>query len=387
MTTNKWMKQLLKHDRAVSFDYDPFTNVLRTGSPSFDYIYGNTHGLPFGYSEVLWGPPKGGKTFVTNCKIAQLHAMDPDAIALLYSTEMRAELQLNRRSMMKFGIDPDRIAVYNTNKPEDIFDHISGPVAAMCQGGAKIRYIVVDSTSDIVGRRTQDASSILQQQIGDEAKTLQDGLKQVKPVIRDHRIAVSLIAQARAEMDQLEQKRGNKLKMSGAWALKHFAEYFIYVEMNANKVAKVDLQGNAFIMDSMHDQLGENRAAAKHRVVMKGNSAGPAGRAGEFTLDYNTGITNIYEEAFLLGTAQGVVLKPNQQTYVVPDWPTKGEATTFRGKPDFITALKDNTYLTAEVLKRVRELDVIAMETGKPIHGLVEQAGTVPALEFNLSSE
>lgn len=371
---NKWMHELLKKDYAVKRDYNPFANVLRTGTPSFDYIYANTHGLPFGYSEVLWGPPAGGKSFATNAKIAQLHAMDDEAIAVKFNTEQREELQMTEQMMRRWGIDPDRYIAYNTNRPDEIFDFIAGDLLALIQKGMPLKYIIIDSTSDIMGRRTLNADSVMTQQIGDEAKTIQDGLKLIKGVLRTHRIACSLVAQARAELDPIEQMRGNKLKMHAAWALQHFAEYFIYVEQNKTKAGRTDLAGNEFVNEGKTDVAGNGeKFGHKVRVVMKKSSCGPAGRVGEFTMNYHKGIVNIHEEAFLLGVGQGVVMRPNNVSYVVPDFPSKGEQFTIKGKDNFIHALKENTLLCGEILKRVRMIDIHAMESGEaPVSGVAE---------------
>lgn len=383
------MTSLYKKDYACKHDYDPFLHVLRTGSPSCDYIYGNTHGLPFGYTEVLWGPPAGGKSLMTNAKIGQLHAMDPEAIAIKFNTEQREELQLTPKQMKVFGIDPDRYVCYQTNRPDEIFDYMANDLNADVQKGMPLRYVILDSTSDIVGRRTLNADSVMTQQIGDEAKTIQDGLKMVKNFIRRNHIAFSVVAQARAELDPLEQQRGNKLKMHAAWALQHFAEYFIYVEQNRTVVGRTDLHGNKFEDENKKDIRGNSeKTAHKIRAIMKKNSANgaTAGRAGEFTLDYYNGIVNIHEEAFLLGTGQGVVLKPNNVAYVLPDFPKTGENFKVSGKDNFITCLKESPALCSEILKRVRMLDIDAMDEGRaPISGIAETE--VEALESKLTAD
>lgn len=386
---NKWMTKYQKADGVVKWGTNPFADVLRTGSPSFDYIYGKTQGLPFGYSEVLWGPPKGGKSLGVYMKIGQLHQMDPDAFALLISTEQRAELQLTPLMMRTFGIDPERLIARETNSPEEIFDWIEGDIKGDIQNGMKLRYLAMDSITNVRGRRSMNADTIMTQQIGDDAKTLQDGLKLIQNTIRRHKIACSLIAQARAELDQLEQMRGNKLKMAGAWALQHFAEYFIFIEQNRSKDGKADLTGKTFEDESKLDIMGHSeKTAHKIRATMKGNSTGVAGRVGQFTLDYNTGLINRHEEAFLLGVGQGVVLRPNQVSYVVPNYPTKGEQMSFKGKDNFIHALRENTPLQSEVLKRVRLVDLTAMEEGRSApSGITESSADAAELDLSAPAE
>lgn len=372
---NKWMTKALKQDNAVKWDYNPYAHVLRTGSPSFDYIYGKTHGLPMGYTEVLWGPPKSGKSILTYSKIGELHRSDPDAMVIKFNTEQREELQLTPYAARQWGIDLERYVVKQTQLPDEIFDYIYGELKGDLQNGAPYKYLIIDSVNDILGRRTLNADSVMTQQIGDDAKTLQDGLKMIKGTIRGHKLATTLIAQARAEMDPVEQMRGNKLKMAGAWALQHFAEYFIFVEQNKAKAGKQNLSGEDLVDVSKKDVMDhEERTGHKIRVTMKGNSTGVAGRVGELTLDYSTGIINTHEEAFLLGVGQGIVQRPNNTTYVFPDYPKLGENAQFRGKDNFLMALKENTPLKDALLKRVRMLDLDAMENGRIISGIMESS-------------
>lgn len=101
--------------------------------------------------------------------------------------------------------------------------------------------IIIDSLTGIAGRRMLNSDTISQQQIGDQALTIKDGLMRILPVIRKHKIAMIATAHIRAEMDQLEQMRGNKVKMAAGWATKHTFEYFCYVEPNLSKDGKNDL--------------------------------------------------------------------------------------------------------------------------------------------------
>jgi RecA/RadA recombinase len=218
--SKKWMEKLAKLDGAVDRAYNPFNNIIRTPSPSVNFIFGNTHGLPLGYSMVLYGPPKGGKSVLANAMIGQLHRDDPDAIAIKFNTERRESVQLTDRMMQVYGIDSSRYIAYETNSAATVFDRIANDIKAMCQEGAPIKLIIIDSITSIVGRRAENADSIETQQIGDDAATLQAGLKMILGTIRDHRIALVLITQLRAEMDRLEQMRGNSTKMAGAFALK-----------------------------------------------------------------------------------------------------------------------------------------------------------------------
>jgi hypothetical protein len=163
---------------------------------------------------------------------------------------------------------------------------------------------------------------------------------------------VILTCQIRAEMDLLEQKRGNKVKMALPFGVQHYAEYFMFVEPNRNKEGRTDLDGKEFRDEEMGDiQANGEQTGHKIRVKMKDSSLGPKGRVGEFTLDYNRGIINTHEEVFLLGVNRKVIEKPNALSYVF------GEK-KWTGKPAILSALKADPALAQEVLDEVYRRDV-----------------------------
>lgn len=92
-----FMKQLLKLEGAVIERRNVHSTVVGTRSPSLNFCYGKGWGLPFGYSTLLMGPEKGGKSLIVNAMIAQLHADYPDAIAVRYNTEFRESAQLSEK--------------------------------------------------------------------------------------------------------------------------------------------------------------------------------------------------------------------------------------------------------------------------------------------------
>jgi hypothetical protein len=198
MAKSKWMEKLAKLDGAVQRDYDPFQHTIQSPSPSLNFVFGNTWGIPHGYSAIIYGPPKGGKSLILNSMIGQLHQDDPEAIAVKFNTEMREEGQLSNASSDMWGIDQDRYMAYNVNTPDKIFDYIAGPLKAMVDDGMKLKLIGIDSLTGILGRRTMNADTVMQQQIGDEAKTIQDGLKSILETIRHKRITLVGTAHLRA---------------------------------------------------------------------------------------------------------------------------------------------------------------------------------------------
>jgi hypothetical protein len=114
-----YIQKLNALDGFVDYKKDHYAEGVRTPSPSVNFVFGNTHLIPFGASCILWGPPKGGKSLISNFMVGQLHKDDPEALAIKFNTELREHLQMTERSMKMFGIDPDRYAARNTNKPAE----------------------------------------------------------------------------------------------------------------------------------------------------------------------------------------------------------------------------------------------------------------------------
>lgn len=351
---NKWIKKLRDLDGVVSRDYNPFANVIRTPSPSVNFSFGKGNGLPRGYSAVYYGPPGGGKTLLLHATIGQLHKDDKEAIAVKIDGEFREDGQLTPADYAKWGIDPDRLITIQDNRPT-IFDTISKDLQSMVQEGAPIALVAIDSINSIQGRRFANQDTIETQQIGDEALTIQTGLKMILPFQRRNHVALIVTAHVRAEMDALEQKRGNKTRMATSFGLQHHIEYFLYVERNRNKEAKTDLLGGKFENEDAQDVAGNADVTGhKIRCIMKKNSMAAAGRVGEFTFDYNQGIANVHEEVFLLGINRGIIERPNLQTYSF-------DGKEYRGKEAMITALRDHPEMQEAVLKELLRRDNLGM--------------------------
>lgn len=352
MAKKDWFSKYSKMAGAVTEHVNPFGSGVHTPSPSVDFIYGNgTWVLPFGYAEVLYGPPKGGKSVLIKLKIGQLHKDDPEAIAVVFDTEYRWKGQLTPEKAKMYGIDMKRCWVFAGNNPMLIFDRIQTELASMIQEGCPIKYIAIDSVSGILGRREMDSDTVETQQIGDHALTVGTGLKRIVGTLRDHLIATTVTAQVRAEMDMLEQKRGNKVKMNAAFSLQHFAEYFVYVEANRNKDGRTTLMGVELKDETVTDLADKGeRLGHKIKVCMKDSSMGPKGRTGEFTFDYNKGIINIHEEVFRLGVNRGVIKRAGA-------W-LEFDGHKWNGKGDMLVALAASPDMQAQIVKQIKERDL-----------------------------
>lgn len=354
---NKHFSKLRSLEGAVDVEGDdPLANCIQSSSPSVNWTFGNPgHGLPFGFSGIMFGPPKGGKTPICGSIIGQYHKMYKDDVAIVFNTELRGAIQSNIRQLNKFGIDKDRIIVYDVNKPNQIFDRIEFDIVAAIQEGLKVRFIIIDSLTGIAGRRFLEADTVDTMQRGDKALTIQEGLLRILPVIRKHGIALLMTDHIRAEQNTAEQMRGHAVRMASAFAAKHMAEYFMYVEPNQTKAGKVDLAGVEYVDKDIVDFMDKaQKTAHRIRFQIVGNSFGPSGRTAEFTMDYNKGIVNQYEEVFTLACNLGIFERPNNRTYIF------GEQ-KFSSLLETLEAIRDNETLYNNLLKAVYEKDMKGM--------------------------
>jgi hypothetical protein len=358
MSVNKkLMAQLLNLDGAVSDEHDPFAHGIESPSPSFNYTFDRTWCLPDGYALLMGGEPKGGKSILLSAIIGQLHQDDPEAVVIKYNTEMREKVQVTPAQKKLWGIDPDRYVAYEVNEPALIFDPIEKEVPRLIQEGLKIRLVAIDSVNDILGRRSMNAETVMQQQIGDEAKTLQDGFRRIKGILRRHGVSLILTTQVRAELDMAEQMRGNKVRLAVPWYVRHTCEYFLHVERLRTKAGKTDLEGNEFVDESTKvDMTGQNKgegdeSAHKIRVTMKDSSLGRPGRVGVLTLDHDRGIIHKHEEVFLLGVGTSIVRQEKLGYFAY------GER-QWHGKGAMLAAIRDESDLYKSILRDCKALDL-----------------------------
>lgn len=348
MSKNKWMKELQSMEGAVDREYNPFLreNVVRSNSPSLNWIFGKGAGIPLGYSAVFFGEPKAGKSLISNLFAGALHQQDREGMVIKFNTEMREEGQM----APYWGIDPDRYIAFNVNKAEDIFDRIVKDISGMVEDGMPLRMIIIDSLQGIQGMREAQADSVTNQQIGDNALTIQKGLKAILPVIRKHRIALIATSHVRANLDA--GMYGPKQKMAGSWAQKHFFEYFVEVKRDNSKEGKMDALGNLFVNEDVKDFKGnQERTGHKIYVTMAESSTGVSGRSGEFTLNYTNGLVNTEEEVFNIAKNLGLVEQPNNRTYIV-------DGKSFTSKADFYNALREDSNLSSQIIEKAYARDM-----------------------------
>ena len=342
------MKQLKSYEDAVNYEYDSFApeNCLYTPSPYFNWIFANkSHGIPRNSSVLLFSTPKAGKSISVYALIAEMQKNDPEGIAIYFNTEMRGQLQHGIFSNM----DKDRLVIYDTNDPVEIFDRVENDIKVMVQDGMPLRIIAIDSLTNIQGVKRAATDSVANHLMGDQALTLQIGLGKLVPFCKRNKILLIGTSQMRANLDA--GSYGPKEKMAAQFATKHAFEYFVSLKRAGAAEDKMDIEGKTFEDEDSKDARG-NKLLNGHKIFVKmeESSIGSAGRAGVLTLDYDKGIINQHEEIFWLAKNSGVLKTENNRTYFFGNH-------KFNGKKEAALAIRDNPELAAEILEAVKKLD------------------------------
>lgn len=347
-TTNPWLKQLKAYDDAVNYEYDSYApeNCLYTPSPFFNWIFANkSSGIPKNSSVLFFSEPKAGKSLSIYAIVMEMQRRDPEGIAIIFNTELRGALQ----HTVFPGLDKDRMIIYDTNDPVEIFDRIEKDIKPMVQDGMPLRIVAIDSLTSIEGIKRGAADSVSNHLIGDRALTIQVGLGKLVPFCKRSKILLLATEQVRANMDG--GYGAPKEKSAASWNTKHSFEYQISLKRANAADDKVDIEGNTFEDQEVKDARG-NKLLNGHRVYakMEGSSVGQGGRAGIFTLSYDEGIVNTHEEIFHLGVNTNVIKKEGTRNYFFGDQ-------KWSSKKDCAFAIRDDEKLAKEILEEVRKTD------------------------------
>lgn len=343
MSADKWMKQLRKYDSVVDYEsvIKQEISVARSPSPGINYLFGKKQGLQAGYSALIYGPPKSGKSLFSLAFAGQLHKDDPNAIVLHFDTELRETVPTWAKS---FGIDLNRIVSYSTNNPIEIFDFIQNDVKAMLEDGAPIKMIIIDSLEGINYPKEANSDSTANHIIGDASAYLKRAMKAIIPVIRKYKIYNIMAQHVRANMDSNTSK-WKPFQVPGGFALKHTVESWLLCQ-------KIEAKDSKTFDSVMKDGSG-NAIQTGHaiRVKMEENSIGPQNRSVEVHLSYANGIVNQHLEIAELAKNMDIVQRPNAMTYIF-------EGDKWVGFDNFANAIKENEDLASRLLAKIKSVDL-----------------------------
>lgn len=334
-----WLSQLKKDsEKLVIGSANPW--VAQFPSPGVNYLFGKTQGMEAGYSLLLYGPPKSGKSLFAFSAAGQLHRDDPEAIVLHFDTEYRDNVDT---WVKVFGIDENRWISRQTNDPLQIFDYIANDVKAMLQDGAPIKMIIVDSLAMIQYPKEANKKESTDFVIGDAGSYLGPAMKMIIPIIRQFKIANIMCQHVRMNMNP-DTAKYKPWIIPGGMALKHCVEYW----MLATKVESKDTKQ----FDSDRKDGSGNLIQTGHtiRVKMEENSLGPQNRAAEIDLSYTEGLVNQHEQIATLAVNMGIIQMSGAWVQY------NGEK--WQGISNFAQYIKADQELQRNLMQKIRENDL-----------------------------
>jgi RecA/RadA recombinase len=345
---SKWTKALRSYEDAVKFDYDAMApeNTIYSPSPYLNWTFANkSHGLPKGCGLLLFSEPKAGKSLTIQAFIQEMHRRDPNQIAIIFNTEMRGFVQTGFFE----GINKENLIIYDSNRPEDVFDRFADDILPMLQEGMPVGLVAIDSITNIGGTKAE-GRSVNDHLVGDKALTKSKGFDRMIPILKKYKIPYIGVEQMRMNVDT-NNPHAPKEKMAADFKTKHIFEYFMSIKKAGGKDDKADIEGKLFEDDSMKDAR-DNKLRTGHKIYfkMESSSLGPDGRAGVLTIDYDKGIVNTHEEVFFLGYNTGVIKREGNSNYIYGDLKVNGKA-------NFALKIKEDSKLSAAIMKEVLALD------------------------------
>src|SRR5690606_23990595 len=346
-------KALTSYEDVVKFEYDAFApeNGIKSPSPYLNWTFANKgHTLPKGAGLLLFSEPKAGKSLTIQAFVQELHRRDPEQVAIVFNTEMRGFLQ----NGVFDGINKDNLIIYDTCRPEDIFDRFADEILPLIQDGMPLGLVAIDSITMIGGTKAE-GRSVNDHLVGDKALTKSKGFDRMIPILKKYKIPYIGVEQMRMNVDT-NNPYAPKEKMAADFKTRHIFEYFMSIKVANAADDKTDIEGNRFEDDSIRDARG-NKERTGHKIYfkMEMSSLGPAGRAGLLTFDYEKGIINTHEELFLMGYNTGVIKREGNSNYVYGDL-------KINGKANFAKKIREDEELAGMILADVMKLD--AKENG-----------------------
>lgn len=334
-------KKLQKNPNFVDITAKQDVVVAKSPSPGINYLFGKDQGMRPGYTAMIYGPAKSGKSLFSLAFAGQLHQDDPEAVVLHFDTEMRSNYS---QWLEPFKIDKERFFSFSTNNPVEIFDYIVTEVNALIQEGEKIKMIIIDSLAAISYPKEANAESTTNHVIGDGAAYLARAMKAILPVIRKHGIYTILCQHVRANMDP-NMAKYKPFIIPGGNALKHYVEYWMFCQKIDAKDTKV------FDSDKKDGQGNAVQTGHSIRVRMEESSCGPQNRAIEVALSYANGIVNQEAEIAELAINMGIVERPDNRNYIFGDF-------KWFGRPAFEQAIREDSSLAQSILQKIKEADI-----------------------------
>jgi recombination protein RecA len=285
---------------------------VSTGSIGLDEALG-IGGLPRGRIIEVFGPESSGKTTLALHVIAE--AQKKDGICAFID----AEHAMDPEYAKKIGVKIDELLISQPDTGEQSLEITESLVRS-----GKIDVIVIDSVAALTPK-DEIEGEMGAHHVGKQARLMSQALRKLTAIVARSGTIVIFINQIRMQIGVMF---GNPETTPGGKALK----FYTTIRIDIRRIAQIK-KGEEVMGGRVRVKVVKNKVAAPFKVT-------------EFDLMYNEGISK-EGEIIALGEKYGIISKSGT-SYAF------GEEKLGRGYDATRTFLKENTKITAEILKQIR---------------------------------
>lgn len=321
-------------------DYGDSVDVktITTGSLAADAVLGG--GFAKGRLVCLVGHTSSGKTTLALTACAQLQKELPDA-NILY---VDSECSLDPKYAKSLGVDLDKVWLIQPDNGEDGY-----MAAEMFINSGVADLVIIDSLAAMIPKAMFDVELGDQAQIGMGARLDSQGISRIFASAHKNGTTVLLINQWKkaVKVNAFDRTDG----ISGNYYMPGGETFKFYL----TQLAEVQRVGKVYEKDEFGvDQLVSNQT----RIRVLKNKIAPPGRESDFFITFGSGVDQA-QEVIELGIQSGDVIRAGQMYYLAADVDENGNLLegkkSFRGRPKFVTYLRENPSIVEELRKKIKE--------------------------------
>jgi len=300
---------IMKLGRDTKFEID----AIPTGALSLDLALG-IGGVPRGRIVEIFGPEAGGKTTLTLSIISEVQKRGGVAAFI------DAEHALDPSYSKKLGVNLNDLLISQPDTGEQALD-----IAEMLVRSNAVDLIVIDSVAALVPK-AEIEGDMGDRHIGLQARLMSQALRKLTAIISKTNTCVIFINQIREKIGVMF---GNPETTTGGRALKFYSS----VRIDLRRITSV--------------KSGDNIIGSRIRAKVVKNKVAPPFRKAEFDIMHDEGISKS-GSILDLGVETGVLEKSGA-------WVTFGSERIGQGRESARGFLRDNTKLSREIEKRIRD--------------------------------
>lgn len=240
------------HVVTLKEDSNPIVGWVKTGIWPLDFLISKFRGIPLGRGLIVWGPESTGKSSLCDYFTWLFQQLDGVALRLDYDDALDEETMLRR------GIDPDRVILPEPSCLEDGFDAIQGAVEGLygeerLKKGQKLgakgvsknlstpMIVLWDSLSAAPSRALAESDSADKSLVGVDARAYSSQLKKMRLIQRRRPLAMVFTAEIREKIGGMPGWGGPQHNLSGGKAVRHYPTTIL--KLTGKKLDKVKRKG------------------------------------------------------------------------------------------------------------------------------------------------